>query len=72
MPPWHRQAQKAFINQYSSTNIKQLGMKKKTYQMPSTKTFILRQQNSLLAGSGDQNATRDNEEYGPAITDDWG
>ncbi len=47
-------------------------MKKKTYQMPSMNTFILRQQNSLLAGSGDQNATRDNEEYGEAITGDWG
>jgi hypothetical protein len=43
-------------------------MDKKTYQSPSTKTIILRQQNSLLAGSGVE-ATR--YDYGKAETDTW-
>ena len=43
-------------------------MDKKTYQSPSSKTIILRQQNSLLAGSGVEAMRYD---YGTAETDTW-
>jgi hypothetical protein len=44
-------------------------MDKKTYQSPSSKTIILRQQTPLLAGSGGLEATRNG--YGAAETDTW-
>jgi hypothetical protein len=44
-------------------------MDKKTYQSPSSKTIILRQQTPLLVGSGGLEATRNG--YGAAETDTW-
>ena len=44
-------------------------MDKKTYQSPSSKTIILRQQTPLLVVSGGVEATR--YDYGDAVTDTW-
>ena len=44
-------------------------MDKKTYQSPSSKTIILRQQTPLLVGSGGLEATR--KGYGEATTETW-
>ncbi len=41
----------------------------KSYQTPSMKTIVLRQQNFLLAGSNGVEATRSG--YGDAVTDTW-